>query len=409
MNIMKKFTLILAMVMVVSSALVAQKQKKPNINKALKSMQEGNLADAKSEIDRASEYEKIKDNGKTWYYRGLIYAAIDTSSTEGGLAQNAVQTAMESFAKADEMGKEGSDYYITGDMGLPVTKTQQLDNLWAYYYNEGIKYINEENNPKALEVIRKCVVVKPEDMNSHYLTGLAHYRNENHDDAIKHFNKYLKIEKSMEDETAKDDGVTEDVYGKLVYIIGTLKEDKEGALVVLSDAKAKFPTNTMFPKQEIDYLIQLDKVDEAKTGILKAIEAEPNNATLYFSLGVMYENLDELDNARQAYEKAIEVDPNNYNSQFNLAVMVYNEAVAIIKKKNNLGISAADLKKADEMQKTIDVKLNEALPYWEKIHELEATEKTAVETLKYIYVQMKMMDKAEAMQTKLDALGDSGE
>lgn len=64
---MKKLTLVMAIAVLVSSAVFAQKEKKPNINKALKSMQEGDLAFAKSEIDRAIVFEKTMNNGKTWY------------------------------------------------------------------------------------------------------------------------------------------------------------------------------------------------------------------------------------------------------------------------------------------------------------------------------------------------------
>lgn len=41
----------------------------------------------------------------------------------------------------------------------------------------------------------------------------------------------------------------------------------------------------------------------------------------------------------------------------------------------------------------------------ETIHRLEPTDITALETLRYIYSQLKMMDKAMAIQDKIDALG----
>src|SRR3990170_4497813 len=101
------------MLMLVAVAVSAQKKQKPNINKALKSMQEGQLAEAKEMIDAATTYEKTMDDGKTWYYRGLIYAAIDTTSNPAfkSLADDPFKTAMESFAKADQLGKQGSEYF----------------------------------------------------------------------------------------------------------------------------------------------------------------------------------------------------------------------------------------------------------------------------------------------------------
>ncbi len=98
---MKRITLLLLMLATVS--VYAQKGSKPNLNKALNSWKEGKLDEAKTNIDLATTYEKTKDDAKTWYYRGLIYASIDTTSNEAhkALATDAYKTALESFAKAD--------------------------------------------------------------------------------------------------------------------------------------------------------------------------------------------------------------------------------------------------------------------------------------------------------------------
>src|SRR5690606_25630394 len=108
-----KQTLFFVLLLVCFTA-TAQKQKKPNLNKALNAWRDGNLAEAKQIIDDATTYEKTKDDGKTWYYRGLIYASIDTTSNEEhkSLAENPLQVAVESFAKADQLGKAGSEYFV---------------------------------------------------------------------------------------------------------------------------------------------------------------------------------------------------------------------------------------------------------------------------------------------------------
>ncbi len=77
--------------------------------------EKGDLALAKEIIDQATTYEKTKDDGKTWYYRGLIYATLDTTSNPqyATLSENALTIAMESFKKSDELA-DGKEYYITG-------------------------------------------------------------------------------------------------------------------------------------------------------------------------------------------------------------------------------------------------------------------------------------------------------
>lgn len=395
---MRKSTLLMAAIVLVSSAVFAQKVKKPSINKALKYMQEGDLATAKSEIDRASTFEKTSANGKTWYYRGLIYATIDTSSTQGNLSDNALEVAMESFNRADELQKGSTEYFITDAFGIPVLKPQQIEGLWGVYLNAGVAHFQNEEAEGAVKNFAKCAIIKPQDTTAYLYAGLASQSGEMYDEALKYFNKYIEV-----------GGTGEDVYASIIYITGTVKEDKEGALVMIETAMEKYPLNTTFPKQKIDVLIQLDKIDEAKNGLISAIEKEPENPQLYFSLAIMYDQLGELDDARKAYENSLQADPTFFNSRFNLAVMVYNEAVEYIKEKNALGISKADQKKADELQKTIDLRLKEAQPHWERVLEADSNDRTALETLKYIFVQTKNMDKAEEMQAKLDALGEEKE
>ena len=120
---------------------------------------------------------------------------------------------------------------------------------------------------------------------------------------------------------------------------------------------------------------------------------------------MLLEETGDLEGARNSYYEALKADENHFNANFNLGVMLINEANAIIKERNNLGISDADLKKAEELDPKIDAKLEAALPQWEKIHEIEPGEENAMTTLRFIYLQLKQTDKAAAIQDKIDAAG----
>lgn len=394
-KMIRKTTLLLLVAVLATGTVFAQKQKKPNINKALKMMQEGDLANAQIEIDRASTNEKLSSNGKTWYYRGLIYASIDTSAAAS--VDNALQTAMDSFTKADELAKGNSEYYIPDANGFPLLKSQQIQSLWGVYLNQGITAFQNKSNEEAIVAFEKSSIVNPQDTSGYLYAGLASQNAKNFENALKNYNKYLEV-----------GGKSADVYGSMIYIVGTEQKDSERALILINEAKEVFPTNILFPKQEIDILIKLDKVDEAVAGLEKAIAAEPNNPQLYFSLGIMYDNLENKEKAIEAYEGSIKADPEFYNAHFNLAVLRYNDVIEMTKERNNLGISATDLKKYEKMNVEIQKQLKLVLPNWEKVHELDSKDIIPMETLQYIYVQLKMYDKAEAMQAKLDQ-ADSGE
>ncbi|MDQ2657765.1 MAG: hypothetical protein M3Y60_10120, partial [Bacteroidota bacterium] len=166
------------MLMLVAVAVSAQKKQKPNINKALKSLQEGKLGEAKQMIDDATTYEKTMDDGKTWYYRGLIYAAIDTTSNSAfkDLAEDPFRVAMESFAKADKMAKGGSEYFTTdANSVIPTTKTQQLGQLANYYLNKGAELYQEDSLSGALELFEKTqeVLPSPDDTIAYFYAGIV--------------------------------------------------------------------------------------------------------------------------------------------------------------------------------------------------------------------------------------------
>ncbi|QSE96402.1 tetratricopeptide repeat protein [Fulvivirga lutea] len=392
---MKRLIVFMLAIMVVG---YSYGQKKPKINQAEKARTEGNLGEAKNIIDEAIVHEKTKDDEKTWYYRGLIYASLDTTQnpTYQNLANDPLKTAMESFKKADEMNAGNNEFYITGPNGFPVTKGEQISTLWGHYLNKGVEYYNVQDYKGAYKYFMKTTMVQPEDTTGYIYSASVAQADKEYDKALKN---YYVLTNDL-------DYHSKDIYSAIIYIEGVINEDNEKALEMIRAAKAQFPSDMDFAKSEINALIKLERIDEAQKELEAAIASEPDNANLRFTLGVMYEEIGDPAKAKEAYRGAIEVDPEYYNARFNLAVLSYNQAVDLIKEKNNLGISQADQKKAKAMQLEIEKRLKESLPHWEKLNALQANDRTTLETLQYIYTQLKMYDKAEKVSNQLEALGD---
>ncbi|MEX2336245.1 MAG: tetratricopeptide repeat protein [Fulvivirga sp.] len=395
---MKRIMLLLAVCAIAGSSFG---QKKPKINHAERAWSEGNLGEAKEIIDAAIEHEKTKDDGKAWYYRGLIYASLDTTTNleYKNLAQDPLQEAMDAFAKAEELNKGNSEYYVTDATGLPVIKTQQIQNLANFYLNKGVESYQAQETDDAVKYFTKTQTVLPKDTTGYVYAGLAAQAGKDFKTAAENYYKLIN----------ELDHHRPDIYNSLIYIEGTVNENPEKALELIRKAKENFPDDVAFAKSEINALIQLDRIDEAKNELQTAIEKEPDNSNLLFTLGVMQEELGNKEEAEKAYAKAVELDSSNFNANFNLAVLNYNDAVALIKVKNNLGISAADLKKAKGMQDEINQKLKTALPFWERVLELEPGNRTALESLQYTYSQLRMNEKAMEVTEKLEALESGSE
>lgn len=370
-------------------------QKKPKIAQALKALQENNLAEAKEIIDAGVEYEKTAEDGKTWYYRGLIYYALDTTSNAEyqALSENPLPIAMEAFAKADEIQKGTSEYYIYGPTGLPETKSQQLGNIWVGYLNMGVKALQEGDYENSLVNFEKGILVDPNDSTEYYYGALAAQNLEEYDKALDLFAKYYE-----------NGGMDPDPYKVMVYILNTEMENTEEALIVTQKAKAMFPNESDFINNEAAFLIELGKEQEARDNLLASIEENPDNPNLYFSVGVIEENLGNKEAAAEFYGKSIEKDPENFNGNFNLGALYYNDALEILKEKNNLGFSKEDLAKAKEMEPAIKEAFAKAQPYFEKCHSINPDDTSSLEVLQTIYTQTGQMDKAEEVVSKLEKL-----
>lgn len=389
---MKRFYII-AMALILSFGGYAQK--KPKINKANQAREEGDLATAKEIIDAAIEHEKTRDDGKTWYYRGLIYATIDTTSNEqySSLSDNAMEEAMKAFKKAEEIDPEEKNYYVTGEFGVPILKSQQVSSYYSHYYNQAVNAFQNEEFTEAVDNFEKSYYILPEDTNAYVNAAYAAHNGELYDRAKVNYKKAI------------DAGAnSQDLYYNYVNILATVDKNKELALEEVNKALDKFPGDGNLAKTRIQLLIELGKIDEAKANLEQAIASEPDNANLYFTLGVLNDELGNQDKAVEAYKQAIEVDPDHYESNYNYGVILINRANEVIKESNNLGLSKADQKRGRELEPQIDVKLKEALPQWEKIYELKPEDKTTLETLSYLYTQLDMKDKAEETRQKLDSM-----
>lgn len=376
------FTILLTTLIVAGYA-----QKKPKINQALSALEDGNLAEAKSIIDQAIVHEKTKDDPKTWFYRGQIYAALDTANNEDG----ALEEALKAFDKTLEIDPDQKSINaIDFATGSVINVDSKKQGYYAFYYNEAINSYNKEEFADAADNFETAFYIMPTDTNAILNAGYAALAAEDIPRTKKNFN------------AAYDAGVRDKTIFLQLYNFAIQDKDFEEGLAVMAKAREIYPNDIDLMKYEINLFIELKQGDEAMARLQKAIDADPKNADLLFSLGVLKEETGDAEGAMDSYKKALEVDPNHYNSNFNIGVTVFNTANALIKERNDL--SYKEQKKYDQMTVKINEQLNTALPVWEKLYSLDDKDETVIETLKYIYVNLKMNDKASKMADELEAI-----
>lgn len=113
----------------------------------------------------------------------------------------------------------------------------------------------------------------------------------------------------------------------------------------------------------VNELIQSKKFAEADDMLNKYIQAEPNNAQLYFVKGILLESEEKPDQALQAYKKSLALNPNDAQAQFRVGYILYQDALKLDQDV------PADMKQADYKvyrADKVDPVLKEAASYLEK-------------------------------------------
>ncbi len=381
---MKKLALLLTLNLL---ALFVFAQNK-NVNKADRALKDNEYQEAVQLIEEAAKHEKTIDKGKTWYTRGQIYQAIAFADEESvkSLVEDPFEKAVESYKKAQELeGENNINYVFAG---------QSLNEMWSLMLNKGAEAYQEGNFEEAIQAFDKTKMINPKDTTGFMYAGVAAMQGGFYDKAAENYYTLLN------DLDFKE----LDVYTSLLWIERNHNQDLENALSLLEEAREKYPENLDLMKEEINLLINMEKTEEAKEKLELAIQAEPDNPSLYYSLAYLYDEVGETEKSINTYKKAIELNPEYFEANFNLAVIFFNKGVEILKEANNMDLETYQ-KKGKEIVAQADKFFEKSLPYLEKSHEIDPEDLTVMETLETAYAELQMEEKAEEIAAKIEEKG----
>jgi len=267
-----------------------------------------------------------------------------------------------------------------------------------FYSNAGIYYYNQKDYQKAYENFKLFSDFKKMDLFAgqkwelpdsienqvKYYAGLSAVFIPDHQAAIAIF------------EEIKDSGINEfEIYRGLASEYLQI-QDTASFEKMLAAGYQKFPQEDYFLLNLINQNIQKGNSGQAIDLLNKAIAQSPDNAQLYDVLGQVYEGDKKTDEAIQNMKKAVELKPDNIEYLTHLGRVFF-----------NLGIDKrgeADQTKDQDKSKALAQKatdyFKQALPYFEKVLELDPNNASMVYTLSQIYYTLGMGDKYD----KMDAL-----
>lgn len=392
MSTMKKSLMILGAVCAIGA-----KAQNSSVVSAFNYLQDGDLAKAVEYIEPAITNEGTSVKEKTWRYRGDIYRSIAFSDKADLKAQfpDAMKKSIESYLKANELDTKGA-YKDENVAHLGALQVMALnsgnDAFAAKNYDQAIALYDEsERIAKAFNMV---------DSNAVSNSALAYESKGDKTKAIERYKERIAMGNTKPD-----------MYRSVASLYHGMK-DLPNAITITQDGRKAFPANKELMVDEVAFLLEANRMEEAETSLKNAIAQDPNNAVLYSVLGSLYDgkaNPKEgpppaeadmkkyYELAEQAYKSSIEKDPKFFDSYFNIGVLYNNRAAFEYEKIKNIK-DDAQYTKAKKVADDIYLK---AVPFFEKAHELKPDDKQTTRLLKVLYAKAGNTAKFEEMKKLL--------
>ncbi len=404
----------------------------------------------------AQDAEKDLKNGER-----SIKKFISDQSNVDALAKGL--ELFESAFKSDVVADKAKSWVIKGNLmknvanaefrnvTLDSTYSLSLDDAAVQSYEAYSKALNiaeKKNDKKSAQV----GLIELENHLNNY--AIIAYQAEDYKNAFSHFSTSIEASKSLkglgqksrlDDELIMNDQIffaaisgyySEDKEKALPYLTTmanqgtkevfvydalynlTVASDPEKALAYLDTGMAAKPDDTSLLFTQINHYLKEGKLDQLISKLNVAIEKEPDNTSIYNTLGSVYDQLQikeskagNKDKAAEYFAKAKEnymhvltADPTNFDATYSIGALYYNDAATNVDKLNELSedLSPAGMKKYDAIKADMDAVFGQALPYFESASKLNDNDCNTIIALKEIYARLNDLEKSNIYKGKFE-------
>jgi Flp pilus assembly protein TadD len=223
------------------------------------------------------------------------------------------------------------------------------------------------------------------------------------------------VYKQLVDEGNADPGV----YEALINIY----KDEDPALSekYLMAAREKYPDDTALLYTEINYLLAKGELVSLISKLEKALTIEPDNVSVYVTLGQIYDKLyqdqvatdptaaeENFTKAMSYYQQALTKDAKSFDAIYSIGALWYNKAAAFSIELNSMtsDYSPAGTKKYEAKKAQMDESFAKALPFFQQAEEINPKDFNTLVALKEIYARQDKFDLVEQYKQRLEALGN---
>ena len=375
---------------------------KKELRTAGKELDRGNFEKASAALTAAASFmDAMDEKQKSQYYlyESMLFfkngstTAVDLNQSVAALEK--VTSSAVGQEKADHLQKllnhlltKGSDlvssnnYSTASDYFSNAYKLSQKDTLYLYY--AASSSVNAQQYDKSLAMYEKLKSLGFTGIEKQYFA----------------VNKETNKEESFDSKVLRDISVkskshinpteknTKSKYPEIIKnmaLIYNQRGETEKALEAMREARAENPDDLNLVLTEANVHYTMGNIEKFKELLEYATEKDPENAELQYNLGVIAAEAKDVANAKKYYQSAVELDPNYTNAYINLAALILGKEESIIDEMNNLGTSAADDRRYDELREERKQLYYEAIPYLEKALVADPSNVQAAKTLSNIF------------------------
>ena len=379
-----------------------------------------NLAAAEKAVDDALNASENQAGYEAYLYKAkLLLSQIKldennramTLVTKKEFKPEYPKAAMTAVSALLTAMKNTKDPKATKEIVKTMNEVAPFINQSASDFSEAKDYVGAYQSFKASLDVHEALkaagqkgnLEKPEDYNKQlYLVGLLSNYAGKEAETVSIYEKL--IENKMDSAF---------VYSSLFKI--KYDSDPKAAMVILEAGRKRHPDETSLLFLEINHYLKMGQLDVLIEKLKQGIEREPDNLSLYFTMGNVYDNLaqKETDSAKSDayatealnwYKKTLEKDPKNADAVYSIGAYYYNRAAKISAeiKKIESDMSKEGQKKYDKFTQEMLAEFDQALPFFQKSEALDPNNQNALVALKEIYARKNDMAMTKEFKARLD-------